>query len=61
MIALALGFVRAQVAEAQKEALLYSFKGGSDGELPGWGLIRDSAGNLYGTTSYGGTLGAGTI
>ena len=26
----------------------------ADGEQPGGGLIRDAAGNLYGTTSYGG-------
>jgi len=36
-----------------KEAILYSFQGGSDGELPE-ALIRDSAGNLYGATNVGG-------
>lgn len=34
--------------------LLYSFKGGTDGEFPYAGLVRDAAGNLYGTTYYGG-------
>ena len=34
--------------------LLYSFKGGSDGNYPEGGLIFDAAGNLYGTTEAGG-------
>jgi uncharacterized repeat protein (TIGR03803 family) len=41
------------------ETVLYSFKGGSDGALPfqlGDGrLVRDAAGNLYGTTLEGGS------
>jgi uncharacterized repeat protein (TIGR03803 family) len=36
------------------ETVLYSFDGGSDGGLPYGGLVRDAAGNLYGTTSGGG-------
>jgi uncharacterized repeat protein (TIGR03803 family) len=40
-----------------KETVLYSFAGGSDGDNPHAGLVRDSAGNLYGTTVYGGTNG----
>jgi len=32
-----------------------------DGELPEGGLVRDKAGNLYGTTMSGGALGAGTV
>jgi uncharacterized repeat protein (TIGR03803 family) len=28
----------------------------ADGELPSGGLTKDAAGNLYGTTSYGGTV-----
>lgn len=35
---------------------LYDFTGGSDGSNPLGGLVRDKAGNLYGTTSYGGDL-----
>ena len=35
-----------------KETVLYSFTGGADGANPTAGLIRDSAGNLYGTASY---------
>jgi len=37
------------------ETVLYSFKAGSDGNLPGSGLIFSKAGALYGTTQYGGT------
>lgn len=39
-----------------KEKVLYSFTGtGGDGAFPGYGtLVRDSASNLYGTTSGGG-------
>jgi len=44
-----------------QETVLYSFTGGTDGGLPEAGLIRDAAGNLYGTNVYGGTSGAGTV
>jgi uncharacterized repeat protein (TIGR03803 family) len=37
------------------ETVLYTFSGGADGGQPMAGLIGDSAGNLYGTTSRGGT------
>lgn len=36
--------------------VLYSFSSGSDGGYPEGGVILDKAGNLYGTTSYGGLL-----
>jgi uncharacterized repeat protein (TIGR03803 family) len=36
--------------------LLYSFKGGTDGEFPRAGLVRDAAGNVYGTIYYGGDI-----
>ncbi|HEY6291307.1 MAG TPA: choice-of-anchor tandem repeat GloVer-containing protein [Terriglobia bacterium] len=36
------------------ETVLYSFPGGVDGERPSAGLVRDAAGNLYGTTDSGG-------
>jgi len=41
--------------------VLYNFTGGADGGTPYAGLIRDSAGNLYGTTYYGGKSGAGVV
>lgn len=37
------------------ERVLYRFTGGPDGSEPQAGVIRDSAGNLYSTTSGGGT------
>ncbi len=40
--------------KAGKETLLHTFTGGADGTAPS-GLTRDAAGNLYGTTIYGGT------
>ena len=44
-----------------KETVLYSFKGTSDGKTPVSGLVRDTAGNLYGTTEHGGASGAGVV
>jgi hypothetical protein len=54
------------------ETVLYIFKGNAsnDGTTPFGGLVIDAAGNLYGTTGYGGTgdcillgskLGCGTV
>ena len=43
------------------EQVLHSFGGGTDGEEPAAGLIFDPAGNLYGTTSYGGTYDYGVV
>ena len=40
---------------ANAEKVLYSFQGGSDGSYPTAGLIADKAGNLYGTTAFGGS------
>jgi uncharacterized repeat protein (TIGR03803 family) len=39
---------------------LYPFRGMPDGANPYGGLIWDAAGNLYGTTYFGGTAGMGT-
>lgn len=50
-------------AWAGTETVLYSFGGGSDGASPyNTGvLVRDRAGNFYGTTYQGGSCGAGTV
>ena len=37
-----------------RETVLYSFTQSADGGYPEAGAIRDSAGNLYGTTTQGG-------
>jgi uncharacterized repeat protein (TIGR03803 family) len=39
---------------SNKITVLYSFNGNGDGQMPHAGLIRDSAGNLYGTTPWAG-------
>jgi uncharacterized repeat protein (TIGR03803 family) len=41
------------------ETVLYTFQGGLDGRSPAGGVIRDAAGNLYGTTLEGGGYGCG--
>jgi uncharacterized repeat protein (TIGR03803 family) len=43
------------------ETRLYSFTGGADGGNPRASLVRDSAGNLYGTSIFGGASGKGTV
>jgi uncharacterized repeat protein (TIGR03803 family) len=57
--ALFLGFF-AQAAEAKGFQVLYKFQGG-DGSVPLGSLIRDTKGNLYGTTAAGGASDDGTI
>jgi uncharacterized repeat protein (TIGR03803 family) len=56
-IAIALAPVFLQpFASAQTFHRLYSFKGDPDGRIPVADLVRDSAGNLYGTTQFGGAF-----
>jgi uncharacterized repeat protein (TIGR03803 family) len=56
-----------KVDSAGKETTLHSFTGGNDGYAPYVGATRDSAGNLYGVTVWGGgstgcgSEGCGTI
>ena len=67
-VALALAFLAAQSASAQavkngkaKETTLYTFTDGTDGGNPYGGVVRDAAGNLYGTTFYGGNANMGVV
>jgi uncharacterized repeat protein (TIGR03803 family) len=57
-----------EVNPAGNETILHSFTGAPDGQYPEAGLVKDSEGNLYGTTTEGGTSvacadgnGCGTI
>jgi uncharacterized repeat protein (TIGR03803 family) len=54
-----------QIDSTGKETVLYRFQGSPDGKFPFDGspaaLIRDSAGDLYGTTYQGGAFGFGTV
>lgn len=49
-----------------QESVLYAFQGAPDGSYPGGNLVFDGSGNIYGTTSGGGTgtscnQGCGTV
>lgn len=46
---------------AQTDTTIYNFQGAPDGSVPQAHLIRDSSGNLYGTTVFGGSAGFGTV
>ena len=50
-----------ELAPNGAETVLYSFSGGNDGGSPYCNVIRDKAGNLYGTASAGGADGAGVV
>jgi uncharacterized repeat protein (TIGR03803 family) len=51
--------------KTKAETVLYSFHGGKDGGTPAGGLVLDAKGDLYGTTSAGGsangTAGNGVV
>jgi uncharacterized repeat protein (TIGR03803 family) len=66
ILLLALGFLQVLAlpgsAQGQTFTVLYTFTSVADGEQPDASLILDAAGNLYGTTQYGGTNGGfGTV
>ncbi len=44
-----------------RETVIHSFGTGTDGAQPIGGVVLDSAGNVYGTTSLGGADGNGTV
>jgi len=51
-----------KIDTSSNETVLYSFTGGADGSIPAWAVLaRDSAGNLYGTTAFGGASGNGVV
>jgi len=49
------------LAQAQSITVLHNFTGTGDGGRSQAGLTIDRAGNLYGTTTWGGTGGAGVV
>jgi uncharacterized repeat protein (TIGR03803 family) len=50
-----------KVDKSGNESILYNFTGTPDGAIPYGGLVRDKAGNLYGTTYFGGTSNNGSV
>jgi len=51
-----------QASGSWSETILYDFINGSpNGMQPGAGVILDASGNLYGTTTYGGTYDGGVV
>jgi uncharacterized repeat protein (TIGR03803 family) len=50
-----------KITPSGTETVLWSFGNGGDGANPNVGLIEASDGNFYGTTTFGGANGAGTI
>jgi uncharacterized repeat protein (TIGR03803 family) len=61
LVSVWVAFPATQFAQAQTYRVLYTFKGQPDGQDPAPSLVRDSRGNLYGTTLKGGTHDCGTV
>jgi len=54
-------FELVKTSKGWRHKLLYTFQGGLDGDNPQGELVLDRAGNLYGTTVWGGPVGGGTV
>jgi len=50
-----------KIDTAGAETVLHDFEGGADGQYPYAALVLDKSGNLYGTTSEGGSSNQGTV
>ncbi len=61
LAALVAVLLASQSAQTQTFSVLYEFPGGADGGNPIAGLVRDAAGNFYGTAVAGGTGGYGVV
>ena len=67
LVVLVLGVLATRPAQAVTYNVLYNFMRSTDGGVPNAGVVRDSVGNLYGTTLEGGDLscsapdGCGTV
>ena len=61
LVVLVLGVATTPSAQAQTFNDLYNFTGASDGGEPYAGVVRNSAGNLYGTTYLGGSSSDGVV
>jgi len=61
VVVVGLRIVVAQSAPARTFKVLYTFQGSSDGGEPYSGLVRDAAGNLYGTAISSGAFGWGVV
>jgi uncharacterized repeat protein (TIGR03803 family) len=55
------GGVVYRLSASGKETVLHTFGGAADGAHSEAPLVEDAAGNLYGTTLYGGTANYGTV
>jgi uncharacterized repeat protein (TIGR03803 family) len=61
-ILLLLPLAATRPAQAQTYSVLYNLMGGELGGYPAYGtLVQDAAGNLYGTTTSGGSSNCGTV
>jgi uncharacterized repeat protein (TIGR03803 family) len=60
-VVLATGMAATPSAAGQTFTVLYNFGSLPDGENSYADLVRDSAGNLFGTTANGGAFGLGTV